>query len=203
MDEKVQITRILKRKKNSNCLLFLNNEYFMDFSLDLIMKYQLKKIIQEQRIINVKQAAYNFACYKQRTRKQVITKLKEKNFESSEISIAIDFLDEFKLLNDEKYAQLFAKEYINRKKCGEKKVYMELLKRGIEKQLAEKTINDIFPQDDKFDLALTNAKKKINMIKSKPLEKQKQLLISHLQRNGFDWDIIKKVLSSAFTENQI
>jgi regulatory protein len=186
----------------------------MDFSLDLIMKYQLKKdmlfeesikekIIQEQRIINVKQAAYNFACYKQRTRKQVITKLKEKNFESSEISIAIDFLDEFKLLNDEKYAQLFAKEYINRKKCGEKKVYMELLKRGIEKQLAEKTINDIFPQDDKFDLALTNAKKKINMIKSKPLEKQKQLLISHLQRNGFDWDIIKKVLSSAFTENQI
>ena len=115
------ITSIVQRKNSSKCKIFFNDESSIECSLDLIIKYRLVKnsiideklenaILKEQNIFDIKQTALNYASYKPRTNFQVKNKLKEKGFNSSEIQIAIDFLTEFNLLNDEKYAKIFIKD---------------------------------------------------------------------------------------------
>lgn len=204
------VKSLIYKNKKGTCLVFFDSETYVELSNDLIYKYQIhkgtiideeleNKILSEQKIIDVKQSAYIFAAYKPRTKKQVIDKLKLKKFNHLEISIAVDFLNDFKLLNDEKYANTFAKEYIIRKPCSSKKIIQELLQRGIEKDIAVQAASTAIQPKDEFDLAVKAGEKKLRAIKHKPIEKQLQSIKSYLQRNGFNWDITKKAISVIFS----
>ena len=211
MQYQKKIISIVQRKNSSKCKILFNDESSLECSLDLIIKYSLGKdsiideklenaILKEQNIFDIKQTALNYASYKPRTKFQVKNKLKEKGFNSPEIQIAIDFLTEFKLLNDEKYARTFIKDYLLRKPCGKAKLKQELYKRGIPKNLIEDSINKYFPENDTMNLAKKASEKKLRTISYKPIDKQKKSLISFLQRQGFQWDIIKEILDSYFNE---
>ncbi|MFC2130537.1 regulatory protein RecX [Bacteroidota bacterium] len=202
--EQNTISAIVQKKNKSSCIIYINSNRFIELSLDIILKYRLgkgtilnktleEKIICEQRIIDLKQAAYNFASYKPRTCKQIRNKMKQKGFADNEIVIAIAFLSEFNLLNDEKYAITFAKEYIKRKPCGKPKIINELMNRGISKELSEEAAAEAAPEEEIYELAKAAGEKKLRSIQYKSREKQKQSLISYLQRQGFNWDIIKQV----------
>lgn len=205
------IATILQKKKSSKCKIIFDDDTSIECSLDLVMKYSLgkkeiidaeleTKILNEQRIFDIKQTAINYASYKPRTTYQVRKKLKEKNFNPSEIKIAIDFLKEFNLLDDKKFAQTFIKDYLQRKPCGKNKLRQELYKRGIQKDLIEESIDKFFPDNKTTDLAIKAAKKKMRSISYKPIDKQKKSLISFLQRQGFQWEIIKEIVKSYFDE---
>jgi len=211
MQNQKKITSIVQRKNSSKCKIFFNDESSIECSLDLIIKYNLGKnsiindklenaILKEQNIFDIKQTALNYASYKPRTNFQVKNKLKEKGFNSSEIQIAIDFLTEFNLLNDEKYAKIFIKDYLLKKPCGKNKLKQELYKRGISKNLIEDSVNKYFPDNKTMDLAKKASEKKLRTISYKPIDKQKKSLISFLQRQGFNWNIIKEMLDSYFDE---
>ncbi|MFH1049788.1 MAG: regulatory protein RecX [bacterium] len=202
---KRKITSLTITQNNKKCKIFVDNEYWDTISLDLIMKHKLTKDMNfdekmekllklEQRTIDLKQTAYNFAAYKPRTKKQVKERLQLKGFNLAEIEIAVNFLDDFQLLDDEKYAFTFAKEYVNRKSCGKPKLIAELFKKGISRELAEKAAEECLQQNDGYELARKAAQRKIKTLVNRPAEKQKQLLISFLQRQGFEWDIIKVVV---------
>lgn len=203
------ITSIVQKKKSSKCKIYFIDESSFECSLDLVVKYALgknkviddkleKKILSEQRVFDIKQTALNYASYKKRTNFQVKNKLREKGFNSSEIKIAIEFLKEFNLIDDEIYAKNFINDYLQRKPCGKNKLSQELYKRGIPKDLIEKSIEKYFPDDMTYSLANKAAEKKLGAISYKSIEKQKMSLISFLQRQGFHWDIIKKILEKHF-----
>ncbi len=172
----------------------------------------LKEIILAQRKIKVKSSAYNFAVYKPRTKKQTISRLREKGFDDDEIKLAIDFLAEFNLIDDIKYAENFIKEYINRKPAGESKVRAELFKKGIDKFTIDDAMEKCYPKQDSYLLAMRAAEKKMrsfvnrvnksDKVKSdKDEAKERNSLVAYLRRQGFDWDIIKRV-TSEIIENE-
>ncbi len=209
--EQNTITAIVQKKNKSSCVIYVNNNNFIELSLDIVIKYRLSKgmildktleknISSEQRIIEVKRTAYNYASYKPRTSKQIRNKLKQKGFADNEIEIAIVFLDEFNLLDDQKYAFTFAKEYIKRKPCGKSKIIHELINRGINKELSEKAAAEAVPEEEIYELAKAAGEKKLRSIQYKSKEKQKQSLISYLHRQGFNWDTIKQVSNELLQE---
>ncbi len=199
----------IEKKSGSKCRIIFSNDESFDCSLDIIMKYglgaddeldneQLRNIESEQRIYDVKQIAYNYASYKPRTERQVIDKLKKKNFTADEIDIALKFLYEFKMLDDVKFAENFTKELLNRKPVSKIKLITELRKRGIDKDLAENTVESLYPEEKEFDIAMQSAEKKLKTIKNKPPVKQKQAVFIYLQRQGFSFDSIRKVIDDLF-----
>mgnify|MGYP001024004460 FL=1 len=83
------IVSIVKVKRADKCQVQFDNGDFFVCSMDIVLKYKLSKgfdiddellneLIKEQRIIEVKQSAYNYASYKPRKTQQVIKKLKSK-----------------------------------------------------------------------------------------------------------------------------
>lgn len=72
---------------------------------------------------------------------------------------------------------------------------MELRRRGIAELAAQGAIEQFFPKDDTYTLALKAAEKKVRSVTHKPLAKQQIALVGYLQRQGFSWDTIKQVLA--------
>ncbi len=209
MESNRKITSVVYKKRMKKCIItFSDGEELICFR-DLVLKYNLskgrlvgqamaEKIIEEQRIYEVKQAAHNYASYKPRTRFQVIKKLKEKGFSDKEIAPAMKFLREFDLLDDEKYAKNFISDFLARKPAGKARVRIELLKRGVGKDIIENALTEYFPDEYAYDMALAAIEKKMRTLINRPPDKQKSSVISFLQRQGFSWDIIRRATDEIF-----
>ncbi len=199
-----KILSVKKTKRSSDCFVNFENDDSIVISMDLVLKYNLAKgrtledseydeIIREQRKIDLRQSAYKYASYKPRTEKEVRDKLMQKGFSHEEIKEALQFLEKFEFLDDAKYAENFIKEKLKLKNFGEFRMKMELIKRGIHRDLAEKSVSKYYPQDDEYEIAKAAAEKKITQILRKPEEKRWNSLSGYLQRQGFGWDVIKKI----------
>jgi len=205
MNDELKIISVKSKKNGQSCVIYLNDGETFECSYDLILKYKLgngsiispdllQELKKEQRILMVKQTAFNFVSYKPRTEKQIRQKLRDKGYEKEEADLAIEFLIKFELVDDIKYAKLFISDFLKRKSSGKSKLISELIKKGIEKSTAQEAIDEYYPHAEDFEIALKATNKKLRIIRHKPKEKQKESLIRFLQSSGFDWDLIRKVL---------
>jgi regulatory protein len=211
MDDKfIKVIRVRKLKKKTRCLIELDSGVSFFLSLDLVLEFRISKdvvlsqieidaLTSKQQIVDAKQSAYNYVAYKPRTEKQVRTRLREKGFDSRMVDLAVSFLYEFNYLDDETYAKNFVKAYMKSKPAGKHKLKFELLNKGIKKPLAEKTIQELYPDDD-LPLVIQAAEKKIKKMKLQNYEKNKKSLIAFLQGKGFTWSSIKQAIEITFPQ---
>lgn len=211
-ETKKKIKSIKFRKWKKVCLLNFYDGSAEELSMDLVVEYGLKKdmeldndlfnkLINRQRKINLKQSAYNFAAYKPRTISQIKQKLRTLNYSEEEITTAVDFLKDFNLVNDAKFAENFVKDYIKRKPSGKSRVKTELYKRGVHLEIIEKVLKKSYPEGSIMKFANLAAEKKLRAIQHKPSDKQRSSLISYLQRQGFEWDTIKIVIENILKQD--
>jgi regulatory protein len=111
----------------------------------------------------------------------------------------VQFLEEFGYVNDALYAKTFIRDFMQRKPSGIERVRQELTKRGISRFDAEDALTEAFPKesvkDTMFENALAAASKKQRALQGKEPQKRVQAMTGFLQRQGFSWEIIKKVLA--------
>lgn len=199
-----KITKIVQSSRNSSIIQFdngsnveVNNDIITKFALSTdqeIGDEEYSEIISENELIIAKQVAYNYATYSARTEKQVAEKLKKSGFNENTIQLAIDFLKAYNLIDDKKYAESFINEKAKFKKWGINKIKIELLKKGIDKNIIDEQIRDLYSEEIDFENAIKLAERKMKAITNKPIEKQRQSLINYLQNKGYKWEIIMKVL---------
>ena len=72
-------------------------------------------------MINSRDYCLKLITIKDRTEKEIRTKLKEKNFDENTIEEEIEFLSNYGYINDNRYAQHFTSDAINIKKWGDRK----------------------------------------------------------------------------------
>jgi regulatory protein len=88
---------------------------------------------------------------------------------------------------------------MKRKPAGESRLRQELMKRGVSKHDIADAFAEAFPpetsRETAIESALEAAQKKMRSLERKDPEKRKQALVGYLQRQGFSWDVIKKVLA--------
>ena len=210
MDNQIIIVQVKqKNQRNTNCIVSFKSENAeenqIEISMDLVLKFQLKKdkiigfsefeqIISEQKLIDAKQIAFNFASFSPKTEKQIVQKLKVKGFENMEINYSIKFLKDFNLINDEEFSKKFINDYLLKNKSGKFKLLQLLINKGVSKEIAENAVNKYFPEEKSLDLAILAAEKKMKIIEKKQKEKQKQAIFNHLLSKGFSFADAKKVL---------
>lgn len=209
------ITSVAAQKKNpARCSVFLNGEFAFGCTIDTAVRFSLTKgreissqelaRLQEQEdIIALKQTALRYATYKSRTAEEVRRKMLEKDFAPEEAEYAVQFLEEFGYVDDRKYALGFLRETMKRKPAGESRLRQELMKRGVSKHDIADALAEAFPAETSRETALESAheaaQKKMRSLERKAPEKRKQALVGYLQRQGFSWDVIKKVLSDVLS----
>lgn len=200
-----KITKIEIQKRNKERVnLFLDGEYAFSISAELVYKEGLKlnseidseriRIISEgENLIKCKEAALRIIEKTYKTEKEVRAKLKLKGYDDNSINKSIEFLREYKYINDVEYTKAFINDKL--KTFGSQKIKYLLIQKGISKEIMNNELSNLDKENEK-GIALDIAKKKLNIIKKKENDKYKisGKLYRYLISKGYESDIIKYVV---------
>lgn len=200
----MKITRIESQKRNINRVnIYIDNKFAFGLTDEIRYKYDLhtNKEIDEEFIEDILKAeeqrkvinnALNLISYRQRSIKEIRQNLTMKGYEDIYIEKAIEYCKGQNYLNDEDFADSFIKDKQNLNKYGSKRIKYELINKGVSKNVIEKVLQ-IDPEDE-YCTALELAKKRINSYNGQDRNSIYRKLGGFLQRKGYPFDIVKKVL---------
>lgn len=140
-----------------------------------------------------------FCAYQERYHQEVIQKLREMRM----IPIAIDdivvHLIQNGFLNEERFAQSFARGKFRHKKWGKVRIKRELKMRGLSSFIIDSAMQEIDNEEysEVFDLL---AEKKKNEIKEKNIYKAKRKLADYLLYRGWESDLVYDKINELYNE---
>ena len=198
------ITRIEYQKKNINRVsIYIDNKFAFGLTDEIRYKYNLKvdDVIEQEFIDDILKAeelnkviynALNLLSYRQRSEKEIYDSLKRKGFDDANIDKAIEYLKSYKYLDDNAFATSFINDKKHLNKLGSTRIKYELIKKGVSKEIIETTLE--IDSDEEYEVALELASKKINNYKGQDKNAIYRKLGGFLQRKGYPYDVVSKVL---------
>lgn len=148
-------------------------------------------------MINCREYALKLITIKDRTKKEIYEKLKQKGYDETSITEEIAFLEEYGYINDANYARKFVNDCVNIKKWGGKRIYSELVRKGIDRDIIDGLIN----QDNEEEILMAEFEKRF---KNSDLSniKERRRIFGFFMRRGFKSSAIQYVLNknSAFED---
>ena len=137
-----------------------------------------------------KNQALRYLSYRERSILEVTQYLEKKEYLQPVIQQALDALIELNYVNDQRFALEWGRYKINKQKLGKSRLYVELLHKGIDKEVLENTLAILYEDNPETELAIQCARKKMNSLQGVKEEIKKRRLMQHLKRRGFSADII-------------
>ncbi|MDY0257718.1 RecX family transcriptional regulator [Gudongella oleilytica] len=198
----MKITKISPQKDSSRINLYVDGEFYLGLPSEAIIEFKLKKDMEldhetAQRLQcydelqRTKSSAYKYLSYRQRTVSEMMDYLARKGFEQQSISNVIELLKESGFLNDESFARAYVDDKTRLNDLGAYRLKAELRKKGIDKDLIKETLSDLEP--DIEHLVELVQKKYSNSLTGDENSTMRKAA-GFLQRKGYGYDVIKKVL---------
>lgn len=130
-----------------------------------------------------------YCAYQERCHKDVITKLKQMRMIPEAIDQIVGHLIQENYLNEERFAQSFARGKFNIKKWGRNRIVNELRQRHISSYNIKSALAEI---DDHIYLeTLDNlAKKRLDSIKDTDIQKRRRKLADYLLYRGWESHLV-------------
>lgn len=200
----MKITNIEYQKNNNDRVnIYVDNVFSIGLDLELKIKFNLEvglevdddfitRLIEAEEFNKAKFHALNLLSYRQRTEKEIRDSLSRKGFNEESINKAIDFCIEYNYIDDKKFAQSFSRDKVNLNKLGPERIKYELRIKGVDKDIINEVLHVKY--DDQFQMAKDLALKKISSYKNDDRNAQYRKLSGFLQRKGYSYGVISKVL---------
>lgn len=193
-----------KRQRNGQYKVILDDREIL-LHEDLILKYnllltknitskELNELEEENKKYLIYDDAIKYLKTKLRSKKEMYTYLKKKEFEDSFIQEVIKMLEKQGYINDEIYTQAFINDRINLSNDGPYKIKKSLIENNISKEMIEKymIVFDDVLQKERIE-KLIRKKISANHNKSKQILKQKIMI--DLGNLGYQTSLIRESLS--------
>ncbi|ALP90091.1 MULTISPECIES: recombination regulator RecX [Clostridium] len=204
------ITKIEIQKKNKERVnIYLDEEYAFSISAELVYKEnlkvkdvvdieKLKSVADKESYLRCKNSALKIIERSYKTEKEVIEKLQMKGYEQNHIEASIEFLKEYKFLNDDYYAEAFIKDKLNSK--GSQRIKQDLIKKGIPRDKIEEKLEGIDKSAEK-NTARVLANKKLRIIQKSENDTYKisGKLYRFLISKGYTYDVVKEVVKDVMS----
>ena len=144
-------------------------------------------------LTRAKNYVYWLVSRQSRTKKELLDKLKRKEYEPDVIARVIKEAEENGLIDDKRYAFAYASDRVNFYKSGKNLVKMKLQQKGVEKGLIDKALERAYEGVDEYAQALDLAKRRAKTYKKLDKLTVSRRLTSYIVRRGFSFDIALKV----------
>jgi len=213
----MKITALESQKKDpSRVSVYVDGIFYCGVSVNNIAKYSLYagKDVEEKTLEDMKFAelverflnrAVTFLERAPKTEKQVRQYLKELAFkkkgkwfeelEGEELSkiveIVVGRLNEYKYLDDKRFAEIFVSSRMRTKPRGKDILTMELISKGVSKDIALEVVTELV--EDEYSLLQQTYYKKY---KEEKLRRDDRKKIDYLRRKGFSWDLIEQYINN-------
>ncbi len=186
--------------------VFLDGDFAFGVHQDIVVKHRLQvgdevtpeqrqEIERDEQYVQAKQRALDYLAHKPRTEEEVRRKLRRQDLPPAVIEDVVARLYELSYLDDEAYAQDYARNRFSSKKYGPDRIQRELVERGIDRHIAEETVADLFADRDVTAAAREHAEKRwARLADEEDPRRRKQKLYRYLRRRGFTSDTIYPLL---------
>jgi regulatory protein len=203
------IIESIKYKKTKRvCVVTFDTSDYIELDMDIVTAANLKKgmdisipelddLRAKHLFIAAKQDAYNYASYRLRSEWQIRRKLEEK-YPPELVTSCLDFLLEFSLIDDNKFAIAYIKDSLLKKENGPLKIRSMLKSFGVSSYVCDEALKAAYPYEYEEEFAEKAATKKMNLISNKPREKQKASLYNYLNSKGFSTEVTRKTVEKFY-----
>ncbi|WP_392486679.1 recombination regulator RecX [Haloimpatiens sp. FM7315] len=202
---KNHITKIEVQKRNKDRVnIYIDEEFSFACNMELVYSYGLKKdmevnkehlksITEEDNYLKGKKYALKVLEKTYKTESEMREKLFKNGYNEEESNRIIDFLKEYKFIDDIRYANMYIKD--KSKTAGKNKIKYDLLKKGLKEDLVNESICKIDSLLE-FENAFSIAEKKYNRYsKTEASFKLYKKIGDSLVRSGYDFQIVSDVIS--------
>jgi len=200
------ITKIIRQKKKNHRYSLMSSEEFIigiadetliEFNIHLGMQLSeemLDKLKKKESIVAVKEQAWRFLARREHSTKELSDKLLHKNFSPADVNYIIEDLINKDYLNNTRFARQLINEEISLKRNGPRYIKANLLKKGIDMSVTDELLAELYTENRQVENCHWLAgKKQKSLIHLEP-EIQKKRLADFLNRKGFTWEIISRVI---------
>lgn len=194
----------VQNKDKTRANLYLDGEFFAGISIELCVKYGLKKglevdekflseIIFEDNKGKALSKAINYMGSSIKCTKQIKDYLKKKEYSSDVIEYVINKMQEYKYLDDYAYCRAYISTYSS--KYGKLKLISSLRSKGVKEEIIDEVI-----EEDNLKDSIENVAKKY--MKNKEFSKENLIKLNRfLYSRGYDFDSINTTINKLKSED--
>ena len=158
------------------------------------MVKNIKNLTLEKNLEDGFNIALNYIAYRPRSEAEVRVRLDKAGFGENEIERIVKKLKKYNYLNDLEFAKLWINDRMKINPRGKKVLKIELLKKGINKDIVDSAIAGIADEaEQEMIKKIISKKQKANGTNQLLIDEK---IISFLLRRGFRYDTIKKTIAA-------
>lgn len=197
-----KITGLKQGAKNPDRVnVYVNNKFAFSLDIAQVVDFKIKigRVISDAELEELKRAS-EFGKLYQRTLEWVLVrprseketrdylrkKIFEKKLDQQYIDLIIEKLEDKKYLDDRRFAEYYVENRFVKKGVSTKRLEMELMKKGVAKEIIEEVIEGS-ERNDRDEILKIIAKKR-----KKYQDDEK--LIAYLCRQGFQFDLVRELV---------
>lgn len=208
--EDLVITAVERHPKQRGQYQISFGEYMLLIHEDTMIKFRMlkgsvftKQELEEIVLANEKQRAYvqalKFLERKQRTKKELEERLRQKEFGQAVTEQALERLEREGLINDELYAKQWAEQRISSQRKGRAWVKQELRQKGIDSLLITEALAEV-SEEQEFESCLVIGRKKWRQTRGDCMDRKRKTG-AFLMRRGYSGELVRRVINRLVRED--
>ena len=207
------ITKIEVGKRNKERVnIYIDEEFAFSLSAEIVYKENLAskqtvdvekliKLAKEDEFMKCKNSALRIVERSYKTEKEVQTKLLAKEYSKESIDRTMEFLREYRLIDDQSYVKMYVKDKLRSQ--GKNKIKYNLKRKGICDELINAELSNIDNEESR-DGAVILAEKKYRELQRRESDKYKisQKLYRFLISKGYNYDLASQVMKEVIKTDE-
>jgi len=197
------ITAINSQRKNPNRYsIFIDGKFVLgidkktveDMDLrvgKLVDEKDLKKITSQEELNKAQAYALMLLGYRERSLREIKMRMRQKGYEEKLIEKVVKYLKDRNLINDKRFTRLWAESRL-KKGYGSWRIQSELEQKGVNREMADEILKDLYSGINEVQIALDLVEKKRWV--SKEPQRLTERVSNLLRRRGFSFEVISNVV---------
>ena len=198
-----RITAINPQRRNPNRYsIFIDGEFVLGIDKEtvedmdlrvgkLVDEKDLKKITSQEELDKAQAYALMLLGYRERSLREIKIRMRQKGYEEKRVEKVVKYLKDRNLINDKRFTQLWAESRI-KKGYGRWRIQSELEQKGVNREMADEILKDLYSGIDEVQIALDLVEKKRWVSKEPP--RLTERVSNLLRRRGFSFEVISNVV---------
>lgn len=167
---------------------------------DEISRSQVDDLIARETLLSAKSAALRLLAIRPRSEREIVDRLREKEFDERTISAMLGELRTAGLVNDAEFARSFIRNSLTLRPLGEIQLRRKLLLLGVPRPVVDSALSETLTGVEMVDVARQTAIVYQRRLQHSPApgdpRKTRNKISAHLARRGYSWPTISAVLKS-------
>jgi regulatory protein len=206
------ITKIVPQKRRENRRnVYVDGRFAFGLSDNVVARFRLREgmSLTEQQVAEIAEGEVRQECLdaglkylgmRLHSRAELRKKLMRREFGEAVVEGVLDQLARLGYLDDARFAKTKALSAAEHKHHGRRRAFVELLKAGVKKEVADAALDDVYAEADSLGTARELARKKVASLKRLEPMVARRRLAGMLMRRGFDYETVKPVIDEVLGE---